>query len=76
VARYLILMVRSVATPRVSNHEDPLVMPRVCEASSMLRRFGSSTDVSGILDRPVKPGDDGGENGRTAGMTLDPKPSS
>jgi hypothetical protein len=30
-------------------------------ASSNPRPLGSSTTVSGILDRPVKPDDDGGE---------------
>jgi hypothetical protein len=35
------------------------VMPRECGASSTPRLPGSSTAVSGILDRPVEPGDDG-----------------
>jgi hypothetical protein len=33
-------------------------MRRACGASSTPRPIGTSTDVSGILDRPVKPGDD------------------
>ena len=34
------------------------VMPREGGASSNLRPLDSNSDVSGILDRPVKPGDD------------------
>jgi hypothetical protein len=34
------------------------VIARECEASSTPRPLDSSTDVSGILDRPVKPGND------------------
>jgi len=33
-------------------------MLRESGASSTLRLLGSGTTVSGILDRPVKPGDD------------------
>jgi hypothetical protein len=39
------------------------VMLRACGASSTPRLLGSSTSVSGILDRPVKPDDDSGERG-------------
>ena len=34
------------------------VMPREGGASSTPRLLGSIAEVSGILDRPVKPGDD------------------
>jgi hypothetical protein len=34
------------------------VIPRACGGSSTPRLLGSITDVSGILGRPVKPGDD------------------
>ncbi|WP_454621594.1 hypothetical protein [Bradyrhizobium cenepequi] len=37
------------------------VMPREGGASSIQRPLGSSTAVSGILDRPVKPDDESGE---------------
>jgi hypothetical protein len=33
-------------------------MPRACGASSIPETFSLNTPVSGILDRPVKPGDD------------------
>jgi hypothetical protein len=36
----------------------PLSCPASCGVSSTPRPFGSITAVSGILDRPVKPGDD------------------
>src|SRR5260370_9618152 len=39
--------------------EQPAVIPRACGVSSTPRLLDSITAVSGILDRPVKPGDDG-----------------
>ncbi|MCC8982023.1 hypothetical protein [Bradyrhizobium acaciae] len=36
----------------------PLSCPASCGASSTPRPLGSSTEVSGMLDRPVEPGDD------------------
>ena len=39
------------------------VMPRECGAPSTRRPLGLITSVSGILDRPVKPGDDDRESG-------------
>src|SRR5258707_1560413 len=39
------------------------VIPRACGVSSTPRLLDSITGVSGILDRPVKPGDDTGECG-------------
>src|SRR3984893_4685671 len=39
------------------------VIPRACGGSRTPRLLGSITDVSGILGRPVKPGDDDGEIG-------------
>ena len=44
----------------------PLSCPASCGASSTPRPFDSSTCRSGILDRPVEPGDDVGENGNLA----------
>src|SRR5690242_20983731 len=39
----------------------PPVIAREQRQSSAPRPFGPSTDVSGMLDRPVKPGDDPSE---------------
>ena len=41
----------------------PLSCPASCGASSTPRLLGSSTGVSGILDRPIKSGDDGWSRG-------------
>ena len=40
-------------------HRILAVMPRGCGASSTPRPLGPTVDVSGILDRPVKPVADG-----------------
>ncbi len=42
---------------KVGQHS-PLSCPGLTGASSTPRPLGSSTTVSGILDRPVEPGDD------------------
>jgi hypothetical protein len=49
-----LLRVKIRCSPRLTT-----VIPRVCGVSSTPRLLDSITVVSGILDRPVKPGDDG-----------------
>jgi hypothetical protein len=46
------------------------VIPRTCGVSSTPRLLDSITGVSGILDRPVKPGDDTGECGAMVPINL------
>jgi hypothetical protein len=56
VGSQLSIVIASVAKQSMAVTQ--AVMPRACGASSTPRLFGSIIGVSGILGRPVKPGDD------------------
>lgn len=51
-------MASTYADPDQGGGVSVAVMPRFKRGIQYAAAFGSSTNVSGLLDRPVKPGDD------------------